>query len=192
MCGENMDTEKTLHIHAEQMGSATDRVESPLSSRDDVLHGFQTDLDNLPAGYYRSSFFLGTMFAVGIGLTAAVGGFGLAAPALALINSEIGPDPNINWVSFVYTLTLSISLLLVGRMSDLFGYPVLLFHCFVWANTFAVDDGSSSLEPASQSLVPLFQLLLRTCRHLLVVLPSLALEQVPNNHSPLCPMNWFQ
>ncbi|KAI1612560.1 fungal trichothecene efflux pump [Exophiala viscosa] len=90
-------------------------------TEEDELHGFQTDLEHLPAGYYRSSFFLGTMFAVGFGLCAAVGGFGLAAPALSLINSEIGPDPNISWVSFVYTLTLSIALLLVGRLSDLFG-----------------------------------------------------------------------
>lgn len=137
-----MDHEKTIQTHAEQLESTTDQEESPLSSSDDVLHGFQTDLDNLPAGYYRSSFFLGTMFAVGIGLTAAVGGFGLAAPALGLINSEIGPDPNINWVSFVYTLTLSISLLLVGRMSDLFGYPILLPRSFVLPNTFSDEDGS--------------------------------------------------
>jgi hypothetical protein len=129
-----MDNEKTLQAHAEHIESSTDQVEFLNSDNDDVLHGFQTDLDNLPAGYYRSSFFLGTMFAVGIGLTAAVGGFGLAAPALALINSEIGPDPNINWVSFVYTLTLSISLLLVGRMSDLFGYAVVFFlHLLFWA-----------------------------------------------------------
>ena len=116
-----METEKTSHVHAEKVDPATDSDNPHISSSDDVLHGFETHLDNLPAGYYRSSFFLGTMFAVGIGLTSAVGGFGLAAPALGLINSEIGPDPNINWVSFVYTLTLSISLLLVGRMSDLFG-----------------------------------------------------------------------
>lgn len=121
LADENMDNEKSIVAHAEQLGQTTEHSEFPLAGNDDALHGFQTDLDDLPAGYYRSSFFLGTMFAVGIGLTAAVGGFGLAAPALGLINSEIGPDPNINWVSFVYTLTLSISLLLVGRMSDLFG-----------------------------------------------------------------------
>lgn len=116
-----MATEKSIQAHAEHLGSNSDQVDVNLASADDVFHGFQTDLDNLPAGYYRSPFFVGTMCAVGMGLTAAVGGFGLAAPALALINSEIGPDPNISWVSFVYTLTLSISLLLVGRMSDLFG-----------------------------------------------------------------------
>lgn len=125
------DTEKIPHAtQIESSEPVTSKSET--SSSDDVLHGFETDLDNLPPGYYRSSFFLGTMFAVGIGLTAAVGGFGLAAPALGLINSEIGPDPNINWVSFVYTLTLSISLLLVGRLSDIFGYDLrLLFTDFV-------------------------------------------------------------
>lgn len=43
-------------------------------------HGFVTDLDNIPKGYYYSSSFLGTMFATGIGLAAATGAFGLAAP----------------------------------------------------------------------------------------------------------------
>ncbi|KAK5329097.1 hypothetical protein LTR70_000933 [Exophiala xenobiotica] len=105
-----MESEKTAHIHAEEHEPTTSHDESHMFSGDEVLHGFQTDLNDLPVGYYRSSFFLGTMFAIGIGLMSAVGGFGLAAPALGLINSEIGPDPNINWVSFVYTLTLSISL----------------------------------------------------------------------------------
>lgn len=104
-----------------EQNNVTAKLELTLTEEDE-LHGFQTDLEHLPPGYYRSAFFLGTMFAVGFGLCAAVGGFGLAAPALSLINSEIGPDPNINWVSFVYTLTLSIALLLVGRLSDLFGY----------------------------------------------------------------------
>lgn len=34
----------------------------------------------------------------------------------------IGPDPNINWVSFVYTLTLSVGLLIFGRLTDVFGF----------------------------------------------------------------------
>lgn len=86
-----------------------------------VLHGFESDLDSLPKGYYTSSFFLGTMFATGFGLAAGVGGFALAAPNLALINAELGPDPNYVWISLVYTLTLAVGLLMVGRLSDLFG-----------------------------------------------------------------------
>lgn len=68
-----MDNEKSIVAHAEQLGQTTEHSEFPLAGNDDALHGFQTDLDDLPAGYYRSSFFLGTMFAVVIGLTAAVG-----------------------------------------------------------------------------------------------------------------------
>lgn len=87
-------------------------------------HGFVAALETLPAGYFYSRDFLGTMTATGLGLCAAVGGFGLAAPNLTLINSEIGPSESINWVSLVYTLTLAIGLLLVGRLSDLFGRRV--------------------------------------------------------------------
>jgi len=50
-----------------------------------------------------------------------VGGFGLAAPLLGIINKDIGPDPNYVWVGLVYTLTSAIGQALVGRLSDLFG-----------------------------------------------------------------------
>lgn len=94
------------------------------SNFDDNVHGFEADQSTLEKGYFYSSFFLGSMLATGLGLAAAVGGFSLAAPNLALINKDIGPDPNINWMSLVYTLTLAIGLLLVGRLSDLFGRRV--------------------------------------------------------------------
>jgi hypothetical protein len=87
-------------------------------------HGFTTNLDSIPKGYYYSPPFLGTMFATGIGLTAATGAFGLAAPILGIINNDVGPDPNISWVSLVYVVTMAIGLLLVGRLSDLFGRRV--------------------------------------------------------------------
>lgn len=90
----------------------------------DDIHGFTATESSVPKGYFYSPFFLGTMMATGLGLGAAVGGFGLAAPNLPLINNDIGPDPNIFWVSLVYTLTLAIGLLLVGRLSDLFGRRV--------------------------------------------------------------------
>lgn len=75
-----MKSEKTANIHAAKLEPTTSHDESHISSGDDVLHGFQTELDDLPAGYYRISIFLGTMFAVGIGLMSAIGSFGLAAP----------------------------------------------------------------------------------------------------------------
>lgn len=62
---------------------------------EDVDHGatavgFTADLDHLPKGYYTSPFFIGTIFAIGSGLAASTGGYGLAAPNLTLINNDIG------------------------------------------------------------------------------------------------------
>ncbi|KAI9795862.1 MAG: hypothetical protein M1835_005058 [Candelina submexicana] len=83
--------------------------------------GFVTNDAALPGGYYRSLSFIGTMLAVGSGLMAAVGGFAFPAPILAVINQDVGPNANYVWIGLVYTLTLAIGLLLVGRLSDLFG-----------------------------------------------------------------------
>jgi MFS family permease len=66
------------------------------------------------------------VFAIGASFGCGVGGFGLAAPVLSFINADIGPDPNVSWVSLSYLLTNSIGLLLVGRLSDLFGMPPTL------------------------------------------------------------------
>lgn len=63
------------------------------------------------------------MFAIGASFGCGVGGFGLAAPVLSFINADIGPDPNLSWVALSYLLTNSIGLMLVGRLSDLFGIP---------------------------------------------------------------------
>ena len=120
---------KDIDINHNEEGTRT-----PVSSEknhhvvdDDALHGFQANESTLPKGYYTRPFFVGTMFATGLGLSAGVGGFALAAPELAVINADIGPDANINWVSLVYTLTLAVGLLLVGRLSDLFGYVLIVY-----------------------------------------------------------------
>lgn len=127
----------------------TESVENsiPSSTTGDGMQGISADQSTLPKGYFYSPFFLGTMAATGLGLGAAVGGFSLAAPNLALINKEIGPDPNINWMSLVYILTLGIGLLLVGRLSDLFGRRVEYISRKVsrWL-IFSVSGSSSGLQ----------------------------------------------
>lgn len=84
---------------------------------------------SLPKGYFRSRYFLGSSAAVALSLLATVSAFGYAAPILAVINEDIGPDPNYVWVSLVYTVSLSVSLVLVGRITDIFGrrYFVISF-----------------------------------------------------------------
>jgi MFS family permease len=133
---------------------------SNISGVEDTMHGFEAHLSTMGKGYYYSASFVGTMLATGLGLAAAVGGFSLAAPNLAQINAEIGPDPNIYWVSLVYTLTLAIGLLLVGRLSDLFGRRVRKETFLEFSRrrrrlifTFFFNSGSSLAPPSCPSSV---------------------------------------
>lgn len=52
---------------------------------------------------------------------AATGGYALIAPLLGDINADIGPSANITWVALAYLLTQSVTFLIVGRLSDIFG-----------------------------------------------------------------------
>lgn len=119
---------KDFAAEAKEHAVSNTAISAKHTYESDALHGFQAEESSLPKGYYRSSFFVGTMFATGLGLSAGVGGYALAAPNLGIINADIGPAANLTWVALVYTLTLAVGLLLVGRLSDLFGYvhPTLL------------------------------------------------------------------
>ncbi|RFU33262.1 hypothetical protein B7463_g3049, partial [Scytalidium lignicola] len=94
---------------------------SKIQTSDKSLTGFESEESILPKGYFRSSFFLGSMLAIGLNLMGGVGGFALAAPLLTVINADIGPNLNITWVPLVFPLCLSVGLALVGRLTDLFG-----------------------------------------------------------------------
>ncbi|ORY07019.1 fungal trichothecene efflux pump [Clohesyomyces aquaticus] len=83
--------------------------------------GFVAEEDEMPPGYFRSSFFLGSMMAIGFGLFGGTAGFKFSATVLATINAELGPDPNYVWIALVYTLTSAVALLIIGRVSDIFG-----------------------------------------------------------------------
>ncbi|KAF1938796.1 MFS general substrate transporter [Clathrospora elynae] len=62
---------------------------------------FEQDEFSLPPGYFTSRFFVGTMAGIGLGLMAG--------------------DPNIVWVALSYTLTSTVALTIIGRVSDIFG-----------------------------------------------------------------------
>ena len=70
-----------------------------------------------PEGHFTSPTFLGSMLAIGLRLACGVGGFGLAAPILAPIDQDIGPDPNVVWVALVYTLITAVGMTIVGRLT---------------------------------------------------------------------------
>ena len=75
-------------------GSIKDHVEhneKPLARASDDENTFEVDSEELPPGYFKSPFFLGSMTGIALGLLAGVAGFGFAAPILGLINNDIGP-----------------------------------------------------------------------------------------------------
>lgn len=87
-----------------------------IKGRDFTLVG-----DEIPAGYFRSLRFTGSMVAISVMFMCGQGGFSFIAPVIGLINAEIGPDPNISWLSLSYLLTTSVGLIIVGRVTDIFG-----------------------------------------------------------------------
>ena len=129
------------HQSSDGDGATTDiqrdeKHHEPNTSVRHVEATFDIDSEDLPKGYFLRPRFIGTLLASGFSVSAVsslinsrsllisrqgVGGFALAAPLLATINADIGPDPNYAWIGIVYPLTLAIGQALVGRMSDLFG-----------------------------------------------------------------------
>ncbi|KAH8658641.1 fungal trichothecene efflux pump [Tricladium varicosporioides] len=84
-------------------------------------HALGGELDQMPAGYFYSYQFIGTVVAVCAASICAYLGWVLPANTLLLINADIGPSPDISWVATVWTLGTAIGFLLVGRLSDIFG-----------------------------------------------------------------------
>ncbi|TPX09104.1 uncharacterized protein E0L32_001633 [Thyridium curvatum] len=117
------------HSVAHQEAPAVSDVESKNNHLEHVqtsetaggITGFEADADDLPPGYFKSRFFLGSMFAIGMGLWATVAAFGYAAPILGQINADLGPDPRYVWIANVYNCTLAVCIAPVGRLSDIFG-----------------------------------------------------------------------
>lgn len=105
--------EKSETIHHDTISTpSSDAVHEDVDLSDESIVGFETDVEHLPKGYYTSKFFIGSMLATGLSLTCGVAAFGYAAPLLATINADLGPDPMFVWVSLVYNVTLSVGLVL--------------------------------------------------------------------------------
>ncbi|CAM1501738.1 Fc.00g037220.m01.CDS01 [Cosmosporella sp. VM-42] len=79
------------------------------------------EVERMPAGYYKSPQFIGTVAAQCLASICAYLGWVLPANTLSLINADIGPSVDINWVATIWTMGSSIGFLLVGRLSDLYG-----------------------------------------------------------------------
>ncbi|KAK5037083.1 hypothetical protein LTR13_004888 [Exophiala sideris] len=95
-----------------------------ISDNKDVIpeyHGFATDIEHVPKGYFTSKYFIGTYTAHIFTFLGGLAGFNLIAPILGQIDADIGPSDNIDWVALVFTLGLALGIGLMGRITDIFG-----------------------------------------------------------------------
>ena len=83
--------------------------------------GFQEQAEDLGIKYFLNPSFIGSFLAIGLGFWAGNAGFAYAGPILPIINPDLGPDPNVQWVALVHPVGLSTGMTIVGRLGDLFG-----------------------------------------------------------------------
>jgi hypothetical protein len=113
-----MEKPTSLHIESTPIShSHKNAVTHPIAQ----TIGVEAELEDLPPGYYRSKYFIGSFLAVGMSLWCAVSPFALVAPLLGNINEDLGPDPRYIWIALVYNAVLTVFLAPVGRLSDIFG-----------------------------------------------------------------------
>ncbi|KAK8073250.1 hypothetical protein PG994_004149 [Apiospora phragmitis] len=92
----------------------------------DVIGG---EVGELPSGYFRSAKFIGTVVATCTASICAYLSWVLPANTLSLIDADLGPSRDINWVGTAYLLGNGIGFLLVGRLSDIFGRRGMVLGC---------------------------------------------------------------
>ncbi|KAH0848654.1 siderophore iron transporter [Fonsecaea pedrosoi] len=92
------------------------------------------DLNEMPPGYFRSWQFIGTVAAATFMNMASQVSWVMPANTLMLMDQDLGPSKNINWVATAWTLTYGLSVLLYGRLSDIFGRKWIT----IWLNVSGV------------------------------------------------------
>jgi len=98
------------------IGRHTNYDEEDIKGRD-----FTQREGEVPKGYYTSAGFIGSMIAIPMMFTSGQGGFSMVATVITQINADIGPSANIVWLALSYLLTTSVGLIIVGRVTDIFG-----------------------------------------------------------------------
>lgn len=123
MAPEKLDAEAAV-THLEQDGrlDSTDLKGDALHVNEERAPEAQgRDAAYVPVSYWFSPKVLGSFVAIGCGFAAPTGGFALVAPLLGTINEDIGPSDNIPWVALVYLVCQAVFVLIVGRLTDVFG-----------------------------------------------------------------------
>ncbi|KAJ4301116.1 hypothetical protein N0V90_003206 [Kalmusia sp. IMI 367209] len=113
MAANEKDFIETRDMHIENVSE---------SSHDGVAEEAKGgDLSELPSNYYWDWRFLGSLAAVVFMAQGLYLGYVLPANTITIINADLGPDPNYALIPVVKTLCGGVGLIMVGRLSDIFG-----------------------------------------------------------------------
>lgn len=116
--------DKNEHIHQDVVSHDGDHAtDGKLAgeSSEVAIEAIGGNLDELPPRYYLHWRFIGTVAAVVTMIWGLYLGYILPANTFTAINADIGPDPNFALIPVVKTLCGGVGLLLMGRLSDIFG-----------------------------------------------------------------------
>ncbi|KAF2186650.1 fungal trichothecene efflux pump [Zopfia rhizophila CBS 207.26] len=116
-----MAEEKHIHEEISSTLPSSPRSEGGLHHDHVAAEAIGGYSHELPKGYYYSLGFIGTVIATCLAQISGYLGWVLPSNTLALINTSIGPSPNIIWVSISWTAGFAVGFTLVGRLSDIFG-----------------------------------------------------------------------
>jgi hypothetical protein len=124
-----MKTEADFDISNKTEPATLVHDEKPSHVREELMpitlvaneHGFVTNDQDLPKGYYRSPYFVGTFFATFLSQQAGTSTYLMTSTLLRYINADIGPTEDNGWIPTIYILSTAVGLLLFGRWSDIFG-----------------------------------------------------------------------
>lgn len=108
-------------------------------------------------------------------------GWVLPSNSLTLINDDLGPSKNINWVALAYTLGLSIGFLIVGRLSDIFGRRWF----FIGGNAFALIGAIISATATKVESIIGGEILGGLAGSVQISFTVAIAELVPNKHRPI-------
>lgn len=110
--------EKPALEHHSAVSSPAVSIKS--SPSNDIAVGRDFTTTELPPGYFRTPYFWGSLFAIGMSLMCGVAGFSFIAPLLAFVTADLGKRGYVgdaNWIALTYTLTGAVGLMIVGRLS---------------------------------------------------------------------------
>ncbi|CAO2654543.1 Nn.00g112760.m01.CDS01 [Neocucurbitaria sp. VM-36] len=106
-------------------------------------HAIGGNIEDMPKGYFWTPQFIGTVVATCTASICAYLGWVLPANTLLLINADIGPSTDLNWVATIWTIGSAIGFLLVGRLSDIFGRKWMVMGCNVLSMLGCIVGGTA-------------------------------------------------